>query len=115
ATAILAAIEHGTTGVYNTCDDDPAPVAEWLPELARSLGAKPPLHVPTWLARFAAGEVGISLMTQVRGMSNAKAKRELAWQPRYASWRQGFWARDGEAGIGLAAPLANYGSGAYDI
>ena len=95
ATAIIAAIERGTTGVYNTCDDDPAPVAEWLPELARSLGAKPPRHVPVWLARFVAGEVGVSLMTQIRGMSNAKAKRDLSWQPRYASWRQGFWARDG--------------------
>jgi len=93
ASAIVAAIKYGNTGTYNICDDDPAPVSEWLPELARSLGAQPPLHVPTWLGRLAAGEVGVSMMTKIRGMSNAKAKRELQWQPRYASWRQGF--RDG--------------------
>ena len=90
ASAIVTAIKHGNTGVYNICDDDPAPVSEWLPELARSLGAPPPLSVPTWLGRLAAGEVGVSMMTKIRGVSNAKAKRELQWQPKYASWRQGF-------------------------
>lgn len=90
AAAIVASIKYGNAGVYNICDDEPAPVREWLPELAKALGAQPPLHVPTWLGRLAAGEVGVSMMTQIRGMSNAKAKRELQWQPRYASWRQGF-------------------------
>ena len=90
ASAIVAAIKYGNTGIYNICDDDPAPVSEWLPELARTLGAQPPLRVPSWLGRLAAGEVGVSMMTKIRGMSNAKAKRELQWQPRYASWRQGF-------------------------
>ena len=97
ASATIAAIEHGTTGVYNVCDDDPAPESEWLPELAKALGAKPPMHVPRWLGRIAAGDVIVSMMTQMRGMSNAKAKRELDWRPRYASWRQGFWR-------GLGAP-----------
>jgi 2-alkyl-3-oxoalkanoate reductase len=88
--ATVAAIEHGAPGIYNIVDDDPAPVAVWLPELARVLGAKPPWRVPVWLGRLAAGEVGVSMMTQIRGTSNAKAKRELAWQPRYKSWRDGF-------------------------
>jgi nucleoside-diphosphate-sugar epimerase len=92
ATATVAALERGR-GIYNVVDDDPAPVAELLPELARLVGAKPPRHVPVWLARLAAGEVGVSLLTQVRGSSNAKAKRELDWTPRWASWRDGF--RDG--------------------
>jgi len=90
AAATIAAIEHGTTGVYNICDDDPAPAAEWIPELARALGAKPPMHVPAWLGRIAAGDVITWMMTKMRGMSNAKAKRELEWAPVYASWRQGF-------------------------
>jgi len=90
ASAIVAALWHGNTGIYNVCDDDPAPVKDWLPELARSLGAPAPLHVPAWLGRLAAGDVGVSMMTKIRGVSNAKAKRELQWQPRYASWRQGF-------------------------
>jgi nucleoside-diphosphate-sugar epimerase len=90
AAATVAAIEHGAPGVYNIVDDDPAPVAMWLPELARVLGAKPPWRVPVWLGRLAAGEVGVSMMTQIRGTSNAKAKRELEWQPRYKSWRDGF-------------------------
>jgi nucleoside-diphosphate-sugar epimerase len=97
ASGTIAAIEHGTRDVYNICDDDPAPVAEWLPELARALGAKPPMHVPSWIGRLAAGEVGVSMMTQIRGgMSNAKAKRELHWEPRYPSWRQGFWTGLGQ-------------------
>ena len=90
AAATIAAIEHGAPGVYNIVDDEPAPVAVWLPELASALGARPPWRVPVWLGRLAAGEVGVSVMTQIRGMSNAKAKRELGWQPGYQSWRDGF-------------------------
>ncbi|HTT51136.1 MAG TPA: NAD(P)-dependent oxidoreductase [Streptosporangiaceae bacterium] len=90
ASATAAAVQHGGPGVYNVVDDEPATVAEWLPFLARALGAKPPYHIPAWLGRLAAGEVGISMMTQVRGCANARAKRELGWQPEWASWRQGF-------------------------
>ncbi|MGH2698946.1 MAG: NAD-dependent epimerase/dehydratase family protein, partial [Actinomycetota bacterium] len=90
ARATIAALESGTQGVYNVVDDEPAPVAVWLPELARVLGAKPPRRVPTWLGRLATGEVGISMMTEIRGMSNAKANRELGWQPGFKSWRDGF-------------------------
>lgn len=91
ASATVAAIQRGAPGIYNIADDEPAPVASWLPELARAVGAKPPFHVPVWVGRLAAGEVGVSLMTQVRGATNAKATRELGWKPTYASWRQGFW------------------------
>jgi 2-alkyl-3-oxoalkanoate reductase len=90
AAATVAALDHGAPGIYNVVDDDPAPVAEWLPTMADALGAKPPRHVPAWLGRLAAGEAGLSMMTKVRGSSNAKAKRELGWRPRYASWRDGF-------------------------
>jgi nucleoside-diphosphate-sugar epimerase len=90
ARATLAAMERGLPGVYNVADDDPAPVADWLPELARRLGAPAPRRVPVWLGRIAAGEVGVSLMTRIRGASNARARRELAWVPAYRSWRQGF-------------------------
>lgn len=90
ASATAAALTYGDPGVYNIVDDDPAPVSEWLPELARIIGAKPPLRIPAWLARPLIGEHGVSLMTEVRGSSNAKAKRELEWAPRYASWRDGF-------------------------
>lgn len=90
ASATLAALERGTTGVYNVVDDEPAPVAVWLPELAEAVGAKPPRRVPTWLARQLVGAPGVSLMTCCRGASNAKAKRELGWRPRYPSWREGF-------------------------
>jgi len=90
ATATVAAVQRGATGVYNIVDDDPAPVSEWVPVVARQVGAKPPWHVPVWLGRVFAGDVGVSVMTQVRGSSNAKAKRELGWQPRWASWRDGF-------------------------
>jgi nucleoside-diphosphate-sugar epimerase len=90
AAATVAALEHAEPGIYNIADDDPAPVSVWLPELARALGTKPPRHVPVWLARLAAGQVGVSMMTRAHGASNAKAKRELGWQPAYASWRQGF-------------------------
>jgi nucleoside-diphosphate-sugar epimerase len=90
AAATAIAVERGRPGIYNVVDDDPAPVREWLPVLASSLDAKPPRRVPRWLARLAAGEVATVMMTEVRGASNAKAKRELGWKPRYASWRQGF-------------------------
>jgi nucleoside-diphosphate-sugar epimerase len=92
AAATVAALEQGKRGLYNVVDDDPAPVSEWLPYLAEQIGTKPPRHLPVWLGRLAAGEVGVSLMTQVRGSSNAKAKRELDWQPVWPSWRQGFRA-----------------------
>ncbi|MFI6318442.1 NAD-dependent epimerase/dehydratase family protein [Nonomuraea sp. NPDC050556] len=90
ATATVAAVQGGADGIYNIVDDEPAPVREWLPALADALGAKPPLRVPRWLGRLAAGEAGAVMMTEVRGASNAKAKRELGWRPRYASWREGF-------------------------
>jgi nucleoside-diphosphate-sugar epimerase len=90
AEATLTAVEHGTRGVYNVVDDDPAPVREWLPALAGALGARKPMRLPRWLGRIAAGEAGVVMMTEVRGASNAKAKRELGWELRYPSWRQGF-------------------------
>ena len=90
ASATIAAMSSGTPGIYNVVDDEPAPVATWLPYLARVLGAKPPHHVPVWLGRLAIGEGGVSMMTRIRGGSNAKAKRELGWVPTYATWRQGF-------------------------
>jgi nucleoside-diphosphate-sugar epimerase len=90
AAATVAALERGAPGCYNIVDDDPAPVAEWLPYLADAVGARPPLRIPLWLGRLAAGDVAVSWMTQIRGSSNAKAKRELDWQPAWPSWREGF-------------------------
>jgi nucleoside-diphosphate-sugar epimerase len=90
AAATAAAVERGQPGVYNVVDDDPAPVREWLPVLASALDAKPPRRIPRWLARLVAGEAATATMTEARGASNAKAKRELGWQLRYPSWRQGF-------------------------
>jgi nucleoside-diphosphate-sugar epimerase len=90
AEATVAAIEHGGPGIYNIVDDDPAPVAEWLPALARELGAKKPMRVPRFIGRLFAGEVGVVMMTELRGASNAKAKRELGWRPAHRSWREGF-------------------------
>ena len=81
ATATLAAIERGAPGVYNVVDDDPAPARDWLPALAAAAGAKPPRRVPRWLGRIAAGEAIVAMMTEIRGASNAKAKRELGWTP----------------------------------
>ncbi len=90
AKAAVVAAEGGAPGVYNIVDDDPAPVSVWLPYLAECLGARPPRHVPAWIARFAIGEVGVSMMTQIRGASNAKARRDLGWEPMWSSWREGF-------------------------
>jgi nucleoside-diphosphate-sugar epimerase len=90
AAATVLALERGDPGVFNVVDDDPAPVRKWLPALAEAIGAKPPRHVPAWLARTLAGDVGVAMMTELRGASNAKAKRELGWTLRYPSWRQGF-------------------------
>jgi 2-alkyl-3-oxoalkanoate reductase len=92
AAATVLALERGAPGVYNVVDDEPAAVREWLPALAATIGAKPPRRVPRWLARLVAGESGVVLMTEIRGASNAKAKRELGWSLRYPSWRQGFAA-----------------------
>ena len=90
AEATVAAIEHGSRGVYNVVDDDPAPVAEWLPALAQELSAKKPVRVPRFVGRLFAGEAGVVMMTELRGASNAKAKRELGWRPAHPSWRDGF-------------------------
>jgi nucleoside-diphosphate-sugar epimerase len=92
AEATVAAVERGSRGVYNVVDDDPAPVAEWLPALAQEVGAKNPMRVPRFIGRLFAGEVGVVMMTDARGASNAKAKRELGWRPVHPSWRQGFMA-----------------------
>src|ERR671919_3261921 len=89
AEATVAAVEHGNRGVYNIVDDDPAPVAEWLPALAQTLGAKKPVRVPRFVGRLFAGEAGVVMMTELRGASNAKAKRELGWRPAHPSWRHG--------------------------
>jgi nucleoside-diphosphate-sugar epimerase len=90
AAATAIAVERGQPGIYNVVDDDPAPVREMLPVLASALGAKPPRRIPRWLGRLLAGEMATLMMTEVRGASNEKAKRELGWQLRYPSWRQGF-------------------------
>jgi nucleoside-diphosphate-sugar epimerase len=90
AAATAIAVERGRPGIYYIVDDEPAPVREWLPVVASALGAKPPRRVPRWLGRLAAGEMATVMMTDVRGASNEKAKRELGWQLRYPSWRQGF-------------------------
>jgi nucleoside-diphosphate-sugar epimerase len=92
AEATVAAVADGSRGVYNVVDDDPAPVAEWLPALARQLGAKKPMRVPRFVGQMFAGEAGAVYMTEIRGASNAKAKRELGWRPAHPSWRQGFTA-----------------------
>jgi nucleoside-diphosphate-sugar epimerase len=90
ATATVLAVEQAATGTYNIVDDEPAPASEWLPYLAECAGAKPPMRIPGWLARMLAGNIALVMMTQGRGFSNAKAKRELGWTLRYPSWRQGF-------------------------
>ncbi|MFP5387808.1 MAG: NAD-dependent epimerase/dehydratase family protein [Thermoleophilia bacterium] len=90
ASATVAAVERGGPGIYNVVDDEPAPMSEWAPVFAEAVGAKKPRRVPVWLARLVAGSAAVGMTTDQRGASNAKAKRELGWQPRYASWRQGF-------------------------
>jgi len=90
ASATVAACERGEPGIYNVVDDEPAPMREWVPAYAEALGARRPLRVPRWLARLVAGRPAAAMATTTRGASNAKAKRELGWQPRYPSWRQGF-------------------------
>jgi nucleoside-diphosphate-sugar epimerase len=96
AGATVGAIERGQRGIYNVVDDEPAPASEWLPYLAGVLGARPPRHVPEWLGRLVAGEQVVSMMTEARGASNAKAKRELGWTLGYPTWRDGF-----VSGLGL--------------
>lgn len=92
ARATVSAVEHGRRGIYNIVDDDPAPVAEWLPELTHMLNGKEPRRMPEFVIRLITGEAGVVMMTEARGASNAKAKRELSWSPSYPSWRQGFAA-----------------------
>jgi len=99
ASATVLAVEQKAKGVFNIVDDEPAPVSEWLPYLAECAGAKPPRRIPAWLARLLAGEMAVGMMTEGRGFSNAKAKRELGWELRYPSWRQGFKAE--LSGVGL--------------
>jgi nucleoside-diphosphate-sugar epimerase len=97
AEATLAAVEHGRRGIYQVVDDDPAPVRDWLPEIAAELGAPAPRHVPRWLARLLVGEAAVGMMTEIRGASNAKAKQELGWQPTHPSWRGQFAEQSAQA------------------
>lgn len=90
AGATVQALDHGAPGIYNVVDDDPAPVSEWLPALASSIGAPAPLHVPTFVGRLVAGQAAVTVMNEIRGASNAKAKREFNWRLLYPSWRDGF-------------------------
>ena len=111
ATATLLALERGSAGIYNIVDDEPAAVRDWLPVLADALGAKPPRQVPRWLARLFAGAPAVATGTEGRGASNAKAKRELGWELRYPSWRDGFAAVYGTAAAGAPARSASDGRG----
>jgi nucleoside-diphosphate-sugar epimerase len=104
ASATVLAVENDGAGIYNIVDDEPAPVREWLPVLANVLGAKPPRRFPRRLARLLAGEAAVMMGTDARGASNAKAKRELGWEPRYPSWRQGFVAAYGASHADPGAP-----------
>jgi 2-alkyl-3-oxoalkanoate reductase len=99
AAATVLALEHDGAGIYSIVDDEPAPVREWLPELARILRAKPPQRFPRLLARLFAGEAPVVMATESRGASNAKAKRELGWTLRYPSWREGFSAAYASAAL----------------
>ena len=100
AAAAVAAVTRGTPGLYNVVDDEPAPVSLWVPYLASCLGAKPPMRAPAWLGRLLGGEMIVEWMTQGRGASNEKAKRELGWTPKYPSWRDGFpvWVEEFKSG-----------------
>jgi nucleoside-diphosphate-sugar epimerase len=104
ASAAVLAVEKRARGVFNIVDDEPAPASEWLPYLAACAGAKRPMNVPKWLARLMAGDVVVTMMTEGRGFSNAKAKRELGWKPRYSSWRQGFADLFAEPTAATSAP-----------
>jgi 2-alkyl-3-oxoalkanoate reductase len=95
AAATVLALAHDGPAIYNIVDDEPAPMRDWLPVLAQALSAKPPRHIPQWIARLIAGP-GLTMLTEARGSSNAKARQELGWQPRYPSWRVGFAAAYGE-------------------
>jgi nucleoside-diphosphate-sugar epimerase len=95
AAATVLALDHEGAAIYNIVDDEPAPHSDWLPVLAQAVEAKPPRHFPTWIARLVAGP-GLTMLTEARGSSNTKARRELAWQPRYPTWREGFAAAYGE-------------------
>jgi nucleoside-diphosphate-sugar epimerase len=110
ADATVAALERGRRGIYNVVDDEPARVREWLPAAAAAIGAKPPRRIPLWLGRLLAGEAAAVMMTEVRGASNAKAKRELGWTPAHPSWREGFaeltGGRPGRAGASEIAEAA---------
>jgi nucleoside-diphosphate-sugar epimerase len=107
AAATVLALEHDAPAIYNIVDDEPAPAREWLPVFAETLGAKLPRRFPTWLARLVAGEAAVVMATEARGASNAKAKRELGWTPRYPSWREGFADAYGTLAPGRRArPLA---------
>jgi len=108
ASATVLAVEQKAKGVFNIVDDEPAPASEWLPYLAACAGAKPPMRVPKWLARLLAGEVVVTVMTEGRGFSNAKARRELGWELRYPSWRKGF--KEGLAGPGLRSSSSSAGA-----
>jgi nucleoside-diphosphate-sugar epimerase len=90
AAAVVAALDHGAPGVYNVVDDEPSPLREWLPAFAEMMGAKPPRRLPAWVVRLAVGKAMARSAVETRGASNEKAKRELGWQPRHSSWRQGF-------------------------
>jgi nucleoside-diphosphate-sugar epimerase len=105
AAATVLALDHDGPAIYHIVDDEPAPVREWLPVLANALGARPPRHVPVWLARLVAGELAVHMATKSRGASNAKAKREIGWTLRYPSWRQGFQAAYGQPTEVTAAPV----------
>jgi len=105
AAATVLALERGDPGIYNVVDDEPAPVRDWLPVLAASLGAKRPRRLPRWLARFVAGEAPVVLMTEIRGASNAKAKRELGWTLRHPTWREGFPASYGDERAASVTPI----------
>jgi nucleoside-diphosphate-sugar epimerase len=104
ASAAVLAVEKKARGVFNIVDDEPAPASEWLPYLAAVAGAKRPMRVPKWLGRMLAGDVVVTMLTEGRGFSNAKAKRELGWKPRYASWRQGFADLFAEPTAATSAP-----------
>ncbi len=112
AAATVLALEHHAVGIYNIVDDEPSPVREWLPVLANVLGARPPRHFPRWLAQLFAGEAAVMMGTESRGASNAKAKRELGWELRYPSWREGFVAAYASStpadGRNLIRPLTSH-------